>query len=416
MVPQLDNLKKVIKEFHNFLDDIERPETRENVDFILKRLKNAMFCLVYGKDQSNASISRSIVGEFLLKTWRISREPEILGSVLEYIPRKLDLYNTLCDKILNFANIFLGSRFRELYKIEEYSTIIIKYLLETSITFNQITQMEIVSDYKKNMNLISESMEELAFMIYNGINDHSGSIIPFSLISKSIKKIWKRIRNVNWKQMLSPGMRFKAHELEKICGRFGAVMYPYLEKAAHDTREIGGIIPKTSLESPEVESVPYDMIPDEVSGDKIVEEESGNVFPDETVEEIIEEEQETLPLPEESDYIQEPALVAPDEISAPVETEDTPVPDKNEKSTPKKGSKKLLKKAKTPISERLASRKTSKPEPGKVPVSTIPETNIKTTDVQQRKIKEVEVPVISSKQKAKLKEEKKSQQVKGFKN
>ena len=429
MVPQLDNLKKVIKQFQNFLDEVEVPETSENIDFILKRLKNAMFCLVYGKDQSNTSISRSVVGEFILKTWRISREPEILRSVLEHLPQKLELYNTLCDKILNFANVYLGSRFRELYRIEEYSTIIIKYLLETSISFNQITQMEIVSDYKKNMNLIAESMEELAFMVYNGINDHTGSIIPFSHISKSIKKIWKRIRNVNWKQMLSPGMRFKAHELEKICARFGAVLYPYLEKAAHDTREIGGMIPDTTMEAQQGDIIPAGIVDETIVEEVIINEPDD--MPSEEIEEIIEEvietEPEPLPPVEESP-INETALLTPDEVMIPEPAKDVspPVeavmpdepevistPSPEEQSSQPKGRKKLLKKSKTPIHERIASRKT-KTSGKKESAPETPETTREETPTKPEKVQKTPPPVISRQEPKSQAEEKKPQPAKGF--
>ena len=349
MVPHLDNLKQVMKQFQYFLDEIERPETQENVDFILKRLKNVMFCLVYGKDQSGEPISRNVTGEFLLKTWRISREPEILGSVLEHIPQKLDLFNALCDKILSFAKLFLGDRFRELYRIEEYSTIIIKYLLETSITFNQVVQMEIVSDYKKNLNRLSERMEELAFMIYNGINDQDGSVIAYSRISADIYKTWNQIKNVNWKQMLSPGMRFRSHELEKICARFGAVMYPYMSKQGEDTREIGGMVPAAALRGEREEEIIEHTEQKEITAEDIkkAEIESGPpVFEDEPIKtepEIIEPGISATPAKSEP---------VPEVVSVPQSAE---VVEKVQKGKMK--GKKLVSKTKTPINQRMASRK-----------------------------------------------------------
>ncbi len=356
MVPHLDNLKKVMKQFQYFLDEIERPETKENVDFILKRLKNVMFCLVYGKDQSGEPISRNVTGEFLLKTWRISREPEILGSVLEHVPQKLDLYNALCDKILSFAKLFLGDRFRELYRIEEYSTIIIKYLLETSITFNQVVQMEIVSDYKKNLNRLSERMEELAFMIYNGINDQDGSVIAYSRISADIYKTWNQIKNVNWKQMLSPGMRFRSHELEKICARFGAIMFPYMSKQGEDTREIDGMVPAASLKGDHIEEIAEETEPEEITIEDIkkAEIESGPpVFEDEllkTEPEIVEPEPEILP--EKTQTPEEQKPIANESVSVPQASFDSEKPKKS-----KMKGKKLVSKTKTPITQRMASRK-----------------------------------------------------------
>lgn len=357
MVPHLDNLKKVMKQFQYFLDEIERPETQENVDFILKRLKNVMFCLVYGKDQSGEPISRTVTGEFLLKTWRISREPEILGSVLEHVPEKLDLYNALCDKILSFAKLFLGDRFRELYRIEEYSTIIIKYLLETSITFNQVVQMEIVSDYKKNLNRLSERMEELAFMIYNGINDRDGSVIAYSRISTDIYNTWNQIKNVNWKQMLSPGMRFRSHELEKICTRFGAIMFPYMSKQGEDTREIDGMVPKASLKGEHEDEIIEETEPEEITAEDIKKaeiESTPPIFDDEQIKaepEIIKP--EVSPTPKKTEVEEEPAFIpnAPEVVEKP-------------KAGKLKG-KKLLSKTKTPINQRMASRKDESDEVAK---------------------------------------------------
>jgi len=238
MLTRVGQIKDLIEELSNFIREIRNKKTRESTRFILDRLENAMRCLETGKDLSSQSCSRSRVGEYLLKTWRIAREPKYFITVRGNINKRDNSYSIICDNIRKEAKSLLGDKYRDLYELEKSSYRICSYLMKASAAFRSMGEFSESLGLKKKMFSISFRFEGLAYQIYNAFN-LMGRFVSWREIISEVRELKEWIANEDFGEEFSCFSDDEIEEIEIVCDRFNSVLSPYIKRYAILDRDIG---------------------------------------------------------------------------------------------------------------------------------------------------------------------------------
>lgn len=194
--------------------------------FILRRLRQGFTCMKQRTDPAGAECSETLVGEYLLKTWRMTEEQDVIESVENELSDHISDFHSLAEYIQINAKSLLGDKHFKLTKVEKKIPFICAYLLTAAEAFQEAS-LEEEGEIKEELEVITDLFRELAYTIYNGC-DYTGSFVPFLKIIPKVDNLTGHIRDVDWSEKLPNSSAGRIADLTDLCSMFNVVMSPYI--------------------------------------------------------------------------------------------------------------------------------------------------------------------------------------------
>jgi len=228
---ELGDMTKIAKKLVASLRSIDDIPTRENVGYVLTRINNIIATFKTTKDPSGKEIPKLLAGEYLLKTYRIAREPDILELIRKNLPSDFNHYSQLCKDVFAIAKFLLGDRYDEFYGIEQETTKISLYLFWAWREFSRAATMEPSTQAKMKIDGISRKFRDLAYLIYNGSNP-GGKYLSYRRIIPKVEDVWVNIQNIKWEEFLSESKPEQLQKLKMMSEAFINLLSRYTKWAA----------------------------------------------------------------------------------------------------------------------------------------------------------------------------------------
>lgn len=347
--PTTLNLRNLLE----LLNKLRNREGGEYIELILNRLKKALLCLKRGQDYTGAKCSKSSLGEYFLKTWRISREPKILESIRKNIPEHIQDFNSLGEFLRVTSTSLLDDKYSFFIDLEKKTPRIVAFLKNSSWMFELTAGRETEPEMKTNLRLLFLSFKEMAHLVYHG-EDYNNKLIPYSDIVIRTSELLDQIKDISWPEKLSPGLEESADSLMEVCREFGVVLSPFIP-ASWDMRQID--FEDEIWERMETGEAEMEEFSEEEPAEKEEKTKEAAVEPETVREETPpvepppeppqavkppEEETEENPVVEDKPEKVEPAVEKPPEAAAEAPVEEPVPPPQKQEEHPALKAKKLL--------------------------------------------------------------------------
>jgi len=230
------DIDKVFKELSDYMEKVRSKEARENLDYLLNRLQSAKDVVNRGKDPAGMECGTDVVGENILKTWRISGENFILSSING--DSSLQSYLNIRKHILESAKKILGVRFNHLYEMEKASSSIYTYLLEAGTVFLKASGIESGTEPGENLKTMSEVFNTLAYKIYNAF-DLDGRFVSYREVVKDSREIYNLLRQAQWDREFAGDVSEEFVDVSRVCREFGKMLSIYIDQDSSGKEKSG---------------------------------------------------------------------------------------------------------------------------------------------------------------------------------
>ncbi|MCD4783294.1 MAG: hypothetical protein K8T10_05605 [Candidatus Eremiobacteraeota bacterium] len=221
------DINKLLKELSDYLAKVKDGEAGRKLGYVLKRLEDAKDCIKRGKDPAGMKCDNEIVGEHILKTWRISGEKDILSSLNGGSPPQL--YINIRKHILESSKKFIGMRFDRLYEIEKSSYSIYTYLLKGHAILLQASRTEPDTEFGGNLEAVSKVFKTLAYKIYNAF-DLDGRFISYREVIEDSREIYDWLSQAGWDGEPLDDVPEEINDVSKICKKFRKILSIYIDQ------------------------------------------------------------------------------------------------------------------------------------------------------------------------------------------
>lgn len=247
---ELFEMAQIAKRMIASLRETDDAETRTNVGFVLTRLNNSIKGFTSKKDPSGAEVPKQVAGEYLIKTWRIAREMDILALMKKQLPSDYSHYTKMCSDMFVVAKYLIGNKYDDLFKLEQTETRLNIFLLEAKDAFAWVAEQEENREIREKLLNISEKILDLAYILYNG-STPEGRFIPFRKVSSSVEEVWSLVKSCNWEETLSGHLSKEGEKLNDVAEAFGEFLSPYI-KWTQKKGDAGDIILKFDMTDTDV--------------------------------------------------------------------------------------------------------------------------------------------------------------------
>ena len=224
---EIFEMTNIAKRLIGSLRGIGDEETRYNVGFVLTRVNNSILGFRSKKDPSGNDVPKKLAGEYLLKTWRIARENDILVLVKQNIPSDFTHYNKMCSDMFILAKHLIGQKYQELFQLVQKETRINLFLIEAADAFDWISQQEESPAIQRKLTSTAGEIRKLAYLLYNGATS-DGRFISFNKSISYVENVWAKVKERDWEEVLSGSLRTEGNKLNEVADAFGAFLSPYI--------------------------------------------------------------------------------------------------------------------------------------------------------------------------------------------
>ena len=247
---ELFEMAQIAKRIIASLRETEDEETRENVGFVLTRLNNSIKGFTTKKDPSGGDVPKQVAGEYLIKTWRIAREMDILALMKKHLPSDYSHYTKMCSDMFVVARYLIGNKYDDLFKLEQTETRLNIFLLEAKDAFMWIAEQEENPEIKEKLKLTSKKIFDLAYILYNG-STPDGRFVPFRKVASYVEEVWSLVKSNDWEETLSGHLVKEGAKLNDVSEAFGEFLSPYI-KWTQKTGDAGDIVLKFDMTDTDV--------------------------------------------------------------------------------------------------------------------------------------------------------------------
>ncbi len=247
---ELFEMAQIAKRIIASLRETNDVETRKNVGFVLTRLNNSIKGFTTKKDPSGSDVPKQLAGEYLIKTWRIAREMDILALMKKHLPSDYSHYTKMCSDMFIVAKYLIGNKYDDLFKLEQTETRLNIFLLEAKDAFEWTGEKEENPEVSKKLLYTSKKIFDLAYILYNG-STPEGKFISFLKVASTVEEVWMLVKSCDWEQTLSENLIKEGEKLNDVSEAFGEFLSSYI-KWTHKRGDAGDIALKFDMTDTDV--------------------------------------------------------------------------------------------------------------------------------------------------------------------
>ncbi|MFP4497570.1 MAG: hypothetical protein ACLFQV_05105 [Vulcanimicrobiota bacterium] len=227
MNSRLDILAGIKSGLDAALQDCTNDRLTDNLHNIFRRVHEAERYITEKKDNTGEHLTTKIIGHYILKTYRMTREPSFNKLLKKYLPDHSKTLSLLFLNLDRLARDILSYDYKKVRKAEADVRKVHPFLVKAENALISLYQLEPDNDKKQKIKEIAKEIRVIIEMIYLGKNPQGGLCKQEDCV-KEIDSFWRKINEVEWKNMVSDPSQGPIETLEVFSDEFEDVMENYL--------------------------------------------------------------------------------------------------------------------------------------------------------------------------------------------
>ncbi len=220
MKTETNHIEKIMEKVYSLQKTVKTKRDKDSIEFLIFRLANSLSCYNTGKDMSGSTCEPFLIGTYLLKTWRMAREP---GYLICGSDQTGKIYLEICDNLLEASKLFLGQDYDVFYRLEQCSYRLSTQLMKFSSCLTSLSSNGIKPEYKEEILNYSLELDGLAYSIYNGHNKE-GKLICCREGSNKALNMARFLATLDWKEKTAGGEDAVIATVLKSCKDIGNIL------------------------------------------------------------------------------------------------------------------------------------------------------------------------------------------------
>lgn len=229
MSSRLELLNKVKVNLEKYIKLTSNEKVTEALYKILRRVHEAELFLKEKEDATGKPLTAKAAGHYILKTYRMTQEPNFNRLLVKYIPkhyRKLSQLFTLLNKL---SEDILSYDYKKLKRAEVDVRKIHPFLVKGENAFRTAASREKVEEKSRFMESIADEMKELISMIYLGKNVDKSIVTQKECVDR-VSDLWNKIEGINWSEYVTDELHNPVYMLQETTDTFDKVFKNFIVK------------------------------------------------------------------------------------------------------------------------------------------------------------------------------------------
>ncbi|MCE1248330.1 MAG: hypothetical protein LWY06_16940 [Firmicutes bacterium] len=237
MASKAEQIQEILNELGEQVSQTGDQQLISAFEKIYDRLDEARKCLEKGEDSTGKKLTSRAIGLFVLKTWRMTVQPDFNKFLVKKAPRQYRKLTMLFEKIHQFTVETLGYDYKQYKKCEDEFVKIYPFLQEAEKGFRLAGEREEDGEKAKFLTERADDLNFIIFAIFGG-KDKKGSILAQPEIEEKVSIFWSKIANIEWDSYITNTLRNPTFVLNDTGKRYPEIMDSLLIKKFMPTREI----------------------------------------------------------------------------------------------------------------------------------------------------------------------------------
>lgn len=229
MISRSEALKEIMTELVEFTAQTKDDQAVKALDQVYGRMEEACNYLDRGKDEAGKEVTTRQVGEYLLKTWRMTADRNLNKILIRKMAKHYRKITLVFDKIAKLAEEILSYDYKNLKEAEDRTPKILAVLKEGVGAFKVAGEREEDQEKADFLKELSLSYHLLALEIYTG-KDRDKSLVAFQDISEKATEIQEQLESIEWDSYISNPLKNPTYVLKENTNKYIEAMDCYVVK------------------------------------------------------------------------------------------------------------------------------------------------------------------------------------------